>query len=129
MGAVERAARVHGHQLGLRLVPGHHVRRHQSDWSAGGRGHGPHQVQGGHRLWHPLLRGHPPDHCIQYPLGPSVPLQKSRSHRSPALGPGRVTSRRKVPVRRSSKPGRKQAQDVFAARRKNFAGFHVPDSA
>ena len=28
VGPVERAAGVHGHLLGLWLVPGHHVRRH-----------------------------------------------------------------------------------------------------
>ena len=90
VGAVERAARVHGHQLGLRLVPSLHVRGDQSGGSAGSRGHGVDQIQSGYCLWNPLLHRDSPDHRIQYLVGSSVPLQKPRSYRSPAAGPGRV---------------------------------------
>ena len=55
MGPVDRAARVHGHLVGLRLVPRYHVRRHQSARTTRRRRHGPFQVPRRHRVRRPLL--------------------------------------------------------------------------
>ena len=112
VGPVERAEGVHGHLLGLRLVLRHHVRRHQPGGPVGGRGHGAHQVQGGHRLWNSLLRGDSPDNCLQHPLGPPVPVPEPRPHRSPPPRPRREPRGGQVSVRRSAQSGREQAQDV-----------------
>lgn len=54
VGPVVGAAGVHGHQLGLRLLPRLPLRRDQPAGSAGGRGHGPLPAQGRHRMRDPL---------------------------------------------------------------------------
>ena len=88
VGAVERAEGVHGHLLGLWVVPRHTLRGDQPGWPAGCSGHGSHEVQGRHCLWDPVLRGHPPDHRLQHIVGPPVPLQEPGPHRSSAAGSG-----------------------------------------
>jgi len=60
VGPVDGAARVHGHLLGLRLVPGHHVRRRQPPRPARRGSHGSLQVPRRHRLLRPLLYCLPP---------------------------------------------------------------------
>ena len=129
MGAVERAAGVHGHILGLRLVPRHPLRRDQPGRPAGGRGHGAHALQGGHSLRSAVLHRRPSNHRLQHSLGSPVPLPEPRPHRRPAAGPGRIAGGGQVSVRGSPEPRRKQAQDVSTARGQNSPGLHVPDFA
>merc|ERR1711936_225357 len=94
-----------------------------------GCGHGPHPLQGRHRLRDPLLRGDSTNSGLQYSVGPPIPLQKSCAHRCVATGPSRVQSGGQVSIRRRSEPGREQAQDVSAACWSDSACLHVSRSA
>ena len=76
-----------------------------------------------------VLHRRPADHRLQYSLGSSVLVQEFGPDWSIVVGVGRVTSRRQITIRRGSKFGRKQAENVFAAGWKNSARIHVLDSA
>ena len=58
VGPMDWAAWIHGHLVGLRMVPRHHVCRPQSSWTTWWRRHGSLQVQGWYCLLCPLL------HCL-----------------------------------------------------------------
>merc|ERR1712013_19965 len=76
-----------GVRMGVWVVPCHPLRGGQPDRSAGGCGNGSDEVQGGYRVWHPLLCGHPPDSCLQHSLGSSVPVQEPGTNWSSSACP------------------------------------------
>lgn len=144
---MERAKRIHGHELGLwngNLIgfthigfflflieniahtdPGHRFCADQpcrSDWRLP-LCHVP--LSRRNRLRHPVLHCLPANHCLFNSVGHSIFAAQFGPDWRSAVGAGRVSGRGKISVCRRTVAGREQTEECDAIGRTHFVGLHV----